>query len=103
MVITFNASGDKQEVILVVFSEVTRVQPAICIQSLFGFIGHIQVAHEHMTAPETNLSIAIGIRVKDLRLAAWNYLSTAEKEMQVRNKLAVQAEVTKLALNKLRF
>lgn len=100
MVITFNASGDEQEVVLVVFPEVTRVQPAICIQSLFGFIGHVQVAHEHMTTPETNLSIAISVRVEDLRLTAWNYLSTAEKEIQMRNKLNVEAEMIKLALHR---
>lgn len=82
------------------FAEVTRVQPAICVQSLFGFIGHVQIAHEHMTTPETNLSIAIRVRVEDLRLTAWKYLSTAEKEMQVRNQLNFNAGMTKLALRK---
>ena len=77
--LTLDPSCDVQEVMLVVFSQISRVQPAILVKSLCCFIGHVQVTHEDVSTPETYLSIPVLIRVVQFRLAAWHHLPTAGK------------------------
>lgn len=75
--VTFDPSCDVQEVVLVVSSQVSWVQPAVLVESLCGFVGHVQVAHEDVSTPETNLSVPVFIWILQLHLAAWHHLSTA--------------------------
>ena len=77
IIFTFNPSCDVQEVALVVSSQVSRVQPAVLVQSLCGFVSHVQVAHEDVTTPETDLSVPVLVWVLQLHFTAWHHLSTA--------------------------
>ncbi|KAF3851365.1 hypothetical protein F7725_013137 [Dissostichus mawsoni] len=75
--LTFDPSCDEEEVILVVSSQISRVQPAVLVEGLCCFVRHVQVAHEHVATPETYLSTPVLIRVLQLCLGAWHHLSTA--------------------------
>lgn len=65
---TFNPSSDEEEPVLVLFAQVTRAQPAVRVQSLLGLLGHVEVTHEHMAAPEADFTHSILVRVVHLRL-----------------------------------
>ena len=54
--ITFDPSGDEKESILILSSDVTRVEPAITVDSLPGLLFVVKVAHKHMTPTQTDLS-----------------------------------------------
>lgn len=58
---TFNPARDVQKAIVVMFAEVSRVQPSLRIQSLFRLLRHVEVSHEHVSPPETDLSIPVGV------------------------------------------
>lgn len=73
---TFDSSGDEEESVLVMFAQVTGVQPALGIESLLGLVGHVEVTHEDVTAPEADLAISLLVRVVQLRLAPWNLFTT---------------------------
>lgn len=75
--LTFDPSCDVQELLLVVSPQVSRVQPAVLVKSLCCFVGHVQVAHEDVTTPETDLSVPVCVWILQLCLAAWHHLPTA--------------------------
>lgn len=77
---TFNPPGDEEEAVLVVFSQVTWVQPALCIQSLLRLLWHVEVTHEHVTTPEADFSVSLLVRVVQLRLAPWDLFTTAAEQ-----------------------
>lgn len=59
------------------FAQVTGVQPALGVESALCLVGHVEVTHEDMTAPEADLTVSILVRVVQLRLAPWNLFTTA--------------------------
>lgn len=80
--LTLDPPCDVQELVLVVFPQISRVQPAVLVQSLGRFVRHVQVAHEDVPTPETDLSVPLLVGVLQLRLAARHHLSTAaEREV----------------------
>lgn len=81
--IPFILPCDEQEVVLVVLAQVSRVQPALLVQGLLSLFWLIQVAHEHMTPPETDLTIPILVWLVQLGLAANHHLSTAEDNIMI--------------------
>lgn len=74
---TFDPPGDVQEVALVVLPQISRVQPAVLVDGLRGFLRHVQVAHEDVAAPETNLSAAVGVGLVQLGLTTRHHLAAA--------------------------
>lgn len=68
--LTFNPSCDVHEVVLIEPSQVSRAQPAVLVKSLLGFVRHVQVAHEHVPTPETDLSAPVFVWFVQLHLAA---------------------------------
>lgn len=81
--LTFNSSSDEEESVLVVFAQVTRVQPALCIQSLLRLVGHVEVAHEDVATPEADLTVSLLIGVVQLCLATWEFLTTAAGQNKI--------------------
>lgn len=75
--ITFNSASDVKESIFITLAKVTWMQPAIFINCLFGFLFHVQVAHEDVPSWEADLPIAIFIWLMDQCPAACHFLSTA--------------------------
>lgn len=80
MCTTFDAACDVEEVVLVVFAQVSGMQPAVRVQRLLRLVGHVQVAHEDVAAPEADLAVFVRVGVKDLRLAAGDHLPAADEE-----------------------
>lgn len=84
---TFDASCDEEEIFFVMFAQISRVQPALRVQSLRRFIRHVQVAHEYVTTPEADFSVPLFIWIENLCLAARDDLPTAaEKNKNIINK-----------------
>lgn len=52
------------------------MQPALCIESLLCLVGHVEVTHEDVTAPEADLTVSLLVRVVQLRLAARDLFTT---------------------------
>lgn len=52
------------------------MQPALCIESLLCFVGHVEVTHEDVAAPEADLTVSLLVRVVQLRLAPWDLYTT---------------------------
>lgn len=78
---TFNSPRDEEEALLIMFAQVTRVQPAIFIQSLLRLVGHIKVTHEYMATPKADFTVSFLIGVVQLCFAPWDLLSTTAKEI----------------------
>lgn len=78
--LTFDPPSDVQEVFLVKFPQVSRVQPAVLIKSFFCFVRHVQVTHEDIATPETHLSVPFLIWVIQFYFTAWNHFSTTVKQ-----------------------
>jgi len=74
---TFDSPGDEEEPALVVFAEVPGVQPAVVVQGLLRPLGHVEVPHEDVAAPEADLAVALLVRVVQLRLAARDLFAAA--------------------------
>lgn len=64
-------------------SQVTRVQPAFCIQGLLRLLRRIQVAHEDVAAPEADLAISLLVRFVQLRFAPWDFFTTTERQRNI--------------------
>lgn len=58
------------------------MQPALCIKSLLRLVGHVEVTHEDVTAPEADFAVSLLIRVVQLRLAPWDLFTTTERTKQ---------------------
>lgn len=78
--LTFDPSCDVQEVVLIMLPQVSGAQPALLIQRLLCFVGHVQVAHEDVTTPETDLSVPVRVQIHQLRPAARHHLPTAANQ-----------------------
>ena len=78
--LTFDSSCDVEEAMLVVSSQISRVQPPVLVNGLGCFVRRVQVAHKDVPTPETNLSISVLILVVQFCLAAWHHFSTAGKD-----------------------
>lgn len=78
--ITFNSPCNVEESVLVAFAQVTRVQPAFCIQSLLRLVRCIEVTHEDVATPEADLAVPLLVRVVQLCCATWDLLTTATEQ-----------------------
>ena len=58
-------------------AEVPRVKPAVGVQSLLCLVSHVEVAHEHVAAPEADLAVPLLVWVVKLRLAPLDLLPAA--------------------------
>lgn len=76
---TFDSPSDEEESLLVVFAQVTRVQPALFIQSIFRLVGHVKVPHEDVATPEADFTISLLVWVVQLCFAPWDLFTTAAK------------------------
>lgn len=81
--LTFNSSRDEEESVLVVFAQVTRVQPALCIRSLLRLVGQVEVTHEDVATPEADLTVSLLVGVVQLCLAPWELLTTAAAQNNI--------------------
>lgn len=61
-------------------AEVTRMQPPVLIDRLFGLFFHVQVAHEDVPPREADLPVALSIWLVNQRPAARDFPSTAQRE-----------------------
>lgn len=52
------------------------MQPALRIESLLRLVGHVEVTHEDVAAPEADLSVSLLVRVVQLRLAPRDLFTT---------------------------
>lgn len=78
--VTFDSAGDVEESIFIVLAEVTRVQPPVLIDRLFGLVFHVQVAHEDVAAREADLPVAVSIWLMNQCPAARDFPSAAQRE-----------------------
>lgn len=74
---TFDSPSDEEEPVFVVLAQVARVQPALSIQGLLRLIGHVEIAHKDVAAPEADLAVALCIRIVQLRFAPGNLFAAA--------------------------
>lgn len=74
---TFNSPCNVEESVLVAFAQVTRVQPALCIQRLLCLVWRIEVTHEDVATPEADLAISFLVGVVQLCCAARDLLTAA--------------------------
>lgn len=81
---TFNPPGDEEESVLIMFAQVARVQPSLCIQSLLRLLRHVEVTHEHVTTPEADLSVSLFVWVVQLRLTPWDLFTTAAEQKKTK-------------------
>lgn len=80
---TFNSPSDEEEPVFVAFAQVARVQPALGIQSLLRLVGHVEVTHEDVAAPEADLTVPVLVWVVQLRLASWDLFTAAAAQNTV--------------------
>ena len=52
------------------------MQPALCVERLLRLVGHVEVTHEDVTAPEADLSVALLVWVVQLCLAPGELFTT---------------------------
>jgi len=53
---TFDPARNVQEAIRILTPDVASVQPTVVVDCFFGFLGHVQVSHEHLTTSHTDLT-----------------------------------------------
>lgn len=80
---TFNSSGDVEESVVVMFAQVPGVQPTLCIESLLRLVGHVEVTHEDVTAPEADLPDPLAVLVVQLRLAPWDLFTATAAQNNI--------------------
>lgn len=77
---TFDAARDEEVTLAVHVAQVPGVQPAVLIDDLHGLLLLLQVAHEHVPAPDAHLPDAVSVLLVQQVLTPTQDLPAAAKE-----------------------